>query len=274
MSKKVVIMIIAIVAVIVLIGFVLVGVIGKITQDTIRGAIEENNTEKLSNVDNPIAEIKVEGYDEPIVVELYPQYAENTVKNFIALANNGFYNGQIVHRVEKDFVIQTGDPEGNGSGGPTYSSIDSSIEKGSEADKSYSIAGEFTRNGYNNTLKHERGVIAMARSSYSAELVKEGYNSAGSQFYICLEDTPSLNGLYAAFGRVISGMETVDKISEVELGVNKDEETGIETKTSKPKDDVVISSITVDTKGVEYGKPEIMEAFDYTAWYMKKYYGM
>lgn len=274
MNKKTIVIIIAIVLVIILIGFVTVGLVGKITQDTIKGAIEENNIKELEKVNNPVATINVEGYEEPIVIELYPQVAPNTVKNFIALANNGFYNGHIVHRVEKDFVIQTGDPEGKGTGGPTYSSIDTSIEKGSDSDKSYSIVGEFTRNGYDNKLKHERGVVAMARSSYSAELVKEGYNSAGSQFYICLKDAPSLNGLYAGFGRVISGMETVDKISQVELAVEKNEETGEETKTSKPKEDVKITSITVDTKGVSYEKPEVQEAFDYSAWYMKKYYGM
>lgn len=114
----------------------------------------------------------------------------------------------------------------------------------------------------------------MARSSYTSELLKEGYNSAGSQFYICLNDTPNLNGEYAGFGKVISGMETVDKISEVELGTEKNEQTGEETKTSKPKEDVKISNIRVDTKGVEYGKPEVHEAFDYSAWYMKKYYGI
>ena len=114
----------------------------------------------------------------------------------------------------------------------------------------------------------------MARSSFSSDLVQEGYNSAGSQFFICLADAPSLNGLYAGFGKVISGMETVDKIAEVELAVEKDEQTGEEVKTSKPKTDVIISSITIDTKGVQYEKPEIKEAFDYSAWYMKKYYGM
>ena len=114
----------------------------------------------------------------------------------------------------------------------------------------------------------------MARLSYSSDLLEEGYNSAGSQFYICLSDTPNLNGEYAGFGKVISGMETVDKISQVELAVDKDEKTGKETPTSKPKEDVKISSIKVDTKGIEYGMPKVHEAFDYSAWYMKKYYGM
>lgn len=258
MNKKQIIMIIAIMAIVVLIGLVVFGVIGKMTE----------------KYENPIATIKFEGYEEPVVVELYPGQALNTVKNFIALSNGGFYDGLIIHRIEEDFVIQGGDPEGTGSGGPTLSAIDSSIEKGSDADKRYSINGEFVKNGYDNTLKHERGVISMARSSYGTELLKEGYNSAGSQFYITLSDTPNLNGDYAGFGKVISGMDTVDKISKVELGVNKNEQTGEETPTSKPKEDVKISEIRVDTKGVDYGKPEVHEAFDYSAWYMKKYYGM
>lgn len=259
MNKKSVIMIIAIILVIVLIGLIVFGIIGKVT----------------AKVEHPIAEIKVEGYDTPIVIELYPEYAENTVKNFIALANRGFYDGLIVHRVEKDFVIQTGDPEGTGNGGPKFSALDNNVEKDSDGDKRYAIKGEFTRNGYDNGLAHTRGIVSMARSSYSAELAEEGYNSAGSQFFICLANTPSLNGQYAGFGKVISGMEeTVDKISQVELGVNKDEESGTETPTSKPKEDVKISSVKVDTKGIDYGMPEYEEAFDYTSWYMSRYYGM
>lgn len=257
MNKKIFIMIAAILTLVVLIGVVLFGIIGKAT----------------NKIENPIATIKIKGYDEDIVVELYPEYALNTVKNFIALSDGGFYDNLIIHRVEKDFVIQGGDPNGDGTGGPTLSAIDSSIEKGSTADKEYSINGEFTKNGYKNNIKHERGVISMARSSYSSDLLEEGYNSAGSQFFICLNDAPNLNGMYTAFGKVISGMDTVDKISEVELGVEKAED-GTETKTSKPKEDVVIESIRVDTKGNEYGMPETHEAFDYSAWYMKKYYGI
>lgn len=258
MNKKTIILSVAMALILVLIGIVLIGVVGN----------------AINKVDHPVATIKIEGYDEPIVAELYPEYALNTVKNFITLANNGFYNGLIIHRVEKNFVIQGGDPSGDGTGGPTLSAIDSKIEKGSDADKKYSIDGEFSKNGYKNKLKHERGVLSMARSSYSTELIKEGYNSAGSQFFICLEDAPSLNGVYGAFGKVTSGMETADKISEVKLAVTKDEEKGTETQTSKPEQDVVISSITIDTHGIDYGKPVVHEAFDYSSWYLKKYYGM
>ena len=123
MSKKKIILIIAIILVVFLIGEVLFGFIGK----------------SAKTQEHPIATITFEGYEEPVVIELYPEYALNTVKNFIALANNEFYDGLIIHRIEKDFVIQGGDPEGTGNGGPSLSAIDKSIEKGSDADKKYQI---------------------------------------------------------------------------------------------------------------------------------------
>lgn len=256
------ILIIAIILVIVLIGGVCVGIILNATQ----------------KIDNPIATIKMKGYDESIVVELYPEYAENTVANFIMLANNGFYNDLKIHRVE-DTLIQGGDSSGDGTGSPSLSDLDKNIEKDSDADKLYAIPGEFQKNGYeNNTLKFERGVIGMARgdyTSYSSSLKKESYNSAGSQFFIMTESLASLNGNYAAFGKVISGMETVDSISKVETAVdeNKNEETGevTKTETTRPATDVIIESITIDTHGVEYKKPETNEVFDLYSWYMKTY---
>lgn len=123
MKKNQIMIIIGIIVATSLIGLVLFGIIGKMT----------------TKYENPVATITFEGYEEPVVVELYPDQALNTVKNFIALSNGGFYDGLIIHRVEKDFVIQGGDPEGTGSGGPTLSAIDSSIEKGSDKDKEYSI---------------------------------------------------------------------------------------------------------------------------------------
>ncbi len=116
----------------------------------------------------------------------------------------------------------------------------------------------------------------MARSSYtqlSLDLAEEGYNSAGSQFFICTEYTPSFNGQYAAFGKMLSGWETLEKISKTELKVEVNEETKEETKTTQPKEDIKIKSITIDTKGVEYGKPETKEPFDYYSWYLNKVYG-
>ncbi len=256
-------LIIAIVLVVILISGVCVGIVLKATQ----------------KVENPIATIKIEGYDESIVVELYPEYAENTVANFITLANNGFYNGLKIHRVEET-LIQGGDSSGDGTGSPSLSDLDKSIEKGSEGDDLYAIPGEFQKNGYkNNTLKFERGVIGMARgdyTTYSSSLKKESFNSAGSQFFIMTQELASLNGNYAAFGRVTSGMETVDSISKVETAVDEDknEETGEVTKkeTTRPATDVKIESITIDTHGVEYKKPKTNEVFDLYSWYMKTYY--
>ncbi len=251
--KKKVILVIAIILVLVLIGLVLNGVIQKANY----------------KLENPIATIQIEGYDKPIVVELYPEEALNTVKNFITLANGGFYNGLIIHRVEPDFVIQGGSSDGEGGKGATMRWIDESIEKDSDADKEYMIVGEFIRNGYDNNLKHEKGTVSMARATYGADAITEGYNSAGSQFFISLRDEPSLNGSYAAFGKVIDGMDTAIEISKVETHVDVDEESGEETPTTKPEKDVVISSITVDTKGVDYGKPEVIDAFDFSSWFME-----
>ncbi len=261
MTKKRMAMIIAIILVAILIITVSYGCIRKFTY----------------KVENPVATITIEGYDEPIVIELYPEYALNTVKNFIALANNGFYDGLTIHRIES-YVIQGGDPEGDGSGGPTLSAIDSTIVEGSDEDVEYAIEGEFSANGHTeNTLSHEYGVISMARSSYttlSSDLVEESYNSAGCQFFICTDYCSSFNGYYAAFGMTISGWDTLEAISNVELATEVDEDTGEETTTTSPKETITITSITVDTKGVEYGLPETTDVFDYYTWYINKLYGL
>ena len=136
--------------------------------------------------ENPVATITVKEYG-TITVELYYDVAPNTVRNFISLANSGFYDGVIFHRVIKNFMIQGGDPTGTGSGGPGYK-----------------IKGEFTANGFRNDLRHERGVLSMARAMDP--------NSAGSQFFIMTTTSPHLDGQYASFGKVTEGMETADKI--------------------------------------------------------------
>ena len=161
----------------------------------------------------------VKGYG-TIKAELYPSKASNTVNNFISLANSGFYNGLTFHRIIDGFMIQGGDPEGNGTGGPGYS-----------------IAGEFSSNGYEeNDLNHIDGVLSMARARSN--------DSAGSQFFIMVGEFNNLDGQYAAFGKVISGLDIVKNISKVATDNN-----------DKPKEAVVIESITVDTKGVNY--PEV-----------------
>ena len=178
---------------------------------------EDNSIESTENL--PIATIEVEGYG-IIKAELYPEIAPNTVNNFIYLANSGFYDNLTFHRVIKDFMIQGGDPNGNGTGGPGYS-----------------IEGEFTSNGIANSLKHTEGVLSMARA--------QDPNSAGSQFFIMTKAASHLDGDYAAFGKVINGMDVVHEIENVKTGSN-----------DKPKEDIVIKSINVDTKGVDYSEPE------------------
>ncbi len=168
---------------------------------------------------NPVVTFEMENGD-IIKAELYPELAPNTVNNFISLVNKGFYNGLIFHRVISGFMIQGGDPQGTGMGGPGYC-----------------IKGEFSGNRFNNPLKHERGVLSMARSMAP--------NSAGSQFFIMHENAPHLDGQYAAFGKVIEGIENVDKIASVRTDYN-----------DKPKTPQVMKTVTVETFGEVYPEPE------------------
>ena len=168
---------------------------------------------------NPIVTIEME--DGGIIrAELYPQTAPNSVNNFISLVQKGFYDGLIFHRVIPGFMIQGGCPNGTGMGGPGYS-----------------IKGEFTHNGVCNTLKHERGVLSMARAMDP--------DSAGSQFFIMVEQAPHLDGEYAAFGKVIEGMEVADRIVEAKRDWN-----------DKPRQPQRMKKVTVDTFGVDYPEPE------------------
>jgi len=183
----------------------------------VKSESSDANTTK-ENKDLPVATITVDGYG-IIKAELYPEIAPNTVNNFIDLSSKGFYDNLKFHRIIKDFMLQGGDPKGDGTGGPGYS-----------------IEGEFTSNGFANSLKHTKGVLSMARS--------QDPNSAGSQFFIMTKEAPHLDGEYAAFGKVISGLDVLDKIESVKTGSN-----------DKPKEDVIIKSITVDTKGIKYKEP-------------------
>lgn len=157
-----------------------------------------------------------------MVAELYPEIAPNTVNNFISLVKKGFYDGLIFHRIIKGFMIQGGDPDGVGTGGPGYS-----------------IKGEFAQNGFVNELKHTKGVLSMARSMHP--------NSAGSQFFIMHETSPHLDGSYAAFGKVIEGVENVDAIATVATDWS-----------DRPLETQQIKSVTVDTFGEDYPEPEKM----------------
>lgn len=168
---------------------------------------------------NPIVTFTMENGD-VMKAELYPEIAPNTVNNFISLINKHFYDGVIFHRVIKGFMIQGGDPDGTGMGGPDYS-----------------IKGEFSQNGFGNTLKHTEGVLSMARSMHP--------DSAGSQFFIMHKNSPHLDGGYAAFGKITEGMEFVNKIAQTTTD-----------PSDRPLEPQVLKSVTVETFGEEYPEPE------------------
>lgn len=243
MNTKKIITIIAIILVVALIGVLCYGYYEKF----------------LKKVQNPIVTMEVEGYG-TIKIELYPDMAPNTVTNFIRLANRGFYNGLTFHRTIPNFMIQGGDKTGTGNGAPSLSDIMDNVEE----DKEYAIKGEFVANGYKqNTLRHEEGVIFMARADYSNYgLAEAGYNSAGSQFFITTTNYPSLNGLYAPFGKVIEGMDVVHNIENVEVVTRDSSSEKASDGLDKPVNPPVIKSVTVETFGVDYGIPETQDAFD------------
>ncbi|MDY5113085.1 MAG: peptidylprolyl isomerase [Bilifractor sp.] len=170
---------------------------------------------------NPIVTITMEN-DDVMKAELYPETAPNTVNNFISLVRKGFYDGLGFHRIISGFMIQGGDPAGNGTGGPGYS-----------------IRGEFSGNGFRNDLSHEPGVLSMARATDP--------DSAGSQFFIMHKSADYLDGQYAAFGKIIEGMDVVNKIAEVPTDWS-----------DRPTEPQVIKSMTVDTLGVDYPEPETL----------------
>ncbi len=168
---------------------------------------------------NPQVTITMEN-DDKIVLELYPEIAPNTVKNFLSLVNKGYYNGLCFHRVIYGFMIQGGCPEGTGMGGPGYT-----------------IKGEFSGNGFENNLNHTEGVISMARAMNP--------DSAGSQFFIMHKNAPHLDGSYASFGKVIEGMDVVNAIAECDTDFR-----------DKPLDPQIMKTVTAETFGAEYGEPE------------------
>lgn len=168
---------------------------------------------------NPIVTFEMANGD-VMKAELYPEKAPNTVNNFIDLVKKGYYDNLTFHRVISGFMIQGGCPEGTGTGGPGYY-----------------ITGEFKQNGFDNDLKHTRGVLSMARAMPP--------NSAGSQFFIMHQNSPHLNGSYAAFGEIIEGLDVVDKVAASKTG-----------RQDKPLEDVIIKKVTVDTQGVDYPEPE------------------
>lgn len=249
---KNVLWIIALIVIIVLIGVVGYGYYRNVTME----------------VKRPIATMEVENFG-TIKMELYPEYAPETVSNFITLANRGFYDGLTFHRVVKDFMIQGGDKNGDGTGLATTSDLKDDGD-GTE----YTIKGEFIANGVDNKLQFEEGVVAMARSdytSYSSSLAEESYNSGSSQFFIMTAKNTGLNGQYTSFGKVTEGMDIVHKIEEIEVKAADDAETTGNTEVSTPVNPPKITSIRVETNGVDYGLPETLTPFDYTAWLYQQY---
>ncbi|MBQ8131224.1 MAG: peptidylprolyl isomerase [Bacilli bacterium] len=199
----------------------------KETLHDINYKVDGNEASLNYDTENPVVAMYIDQYGS-IVMELYPDKANNTVRNFISLVKSGYYDDNTMHRYVKDFVLQGGDPTGTGSGGPGYT-----------------IKGEFSGNGVENDLKHTKGVISMARNSVSMD-------SAGSQFFICLEDSTcsSLDGQYAAFGKVLDGWDTIENITKT-VKV-KDSTTGALSKNLK------IKKALVDLKGKSYDEPEKM----------------
>ncbi len=184
-----------------------------------RGGANNTEGEQYMNTTKPVATIEMESGG-VIKVELDPENAPNTVRNFIALAEQGYYDGLIFHRVIPGFMIQGGCSQGTGTGGPGYS-----------------IKGEFSANGHDNNITHNRGVISMARS--------QGMNTAGSQFFITVDAAPHLNGQYAAFGKVTEGMEEADRIAAADRD-----------RSDKPREPQMIKTIKVETFGVAYEPPD------------------
>lgn len=179
------------------------------------------NTQEDITMQNPVITIEMESGD-VIKAELYPEIAPNTVNNFISLVKKGFYDGLIFHRIIAGFMIQGGDPDGTGMGGPGYS-----------------IKGEFNYNGFDNSLKHSRGVLSMARAQHP--------DSAGSQFFIMHANAPHLDGQYAAFGKLIEGEDVLDKIASVDTDYS-----------DRPRKPQVMKTVTVETFGVDYDEPETL----------------
>lgn len=184
--------------------------------------VDSNEASINYESENPLVAMKIKGYG-AIIIELYPNIAPNTVNNFISLTKSGFYDNNTFHRLAKGFVLQGGDPTGTGTGGPGYH-----------------IQGEFSSNNFKNDLKHTKGIVSMARSSLP--------NSAGSQFFIMLGTAEHLDGDYAAFGKVVKGMENIEKIE-------KNAET-VSAKSDQLKENLIIEKAIVDTKGTVYKEVE------------------
>lgn len=197
--------------------------------DAEKAALEEKlaRYDYLTDDQNPLVTITMEN-DKKMVFELFPKEAPTTVENFISVINSGFYNGLSIFRIEKEFVMQSGSAEGSVAG-----------------TNEYGIQGEFTANGIENSISHVKGVLSMARTSYS-------YDTACKQFFVTLADATALDGNYAAFGKIVEGMDVLDEIANTEVKSTEPNAEGYGIPVTAP----IIKTITVDTKGITYAEPE------------------
>lgn len=241
----------------------------------VSGFVVYNNARANSEkVVNPVATFEIQDYG-TVKVELYPEYAPNTVTNLIALIESGYYNNKVIYGKD-DICLYMARSAEEDSSGPKASLLDTSIEADSDSDYEYEINGEFVANGFEqNTLRHEKGVISLNRSDYTAYgLTEESYNSGSAQFSVMMESTPNLDGVYCAFGKVTEGLDVLEKIYN-EAAIAEDtaeeaeesEEGSIKEFATMP----VITSASVEKNGVDYGKPEVHEAFDIQAYINELY---
>lgn len=215
-------------------------------------------------VKNPILTLEIENYGN-VKIELYPEYAPNTVKNIIKLTENGYYDGKVLYGTDEISVYVGRNSEGE-IDYPKLSTLDKEVV--SEDDYEYEIKGEFVANGFEtNTLRHEKGVVSMIRADYTqvlgSSLQEQSFNSGSSQFTILTQNARNLNGMYAGFGKVIEGMEIIEKIYSLEKEVIENEEETEASAIEKFETMPVIAKATVETFGINYGYPEVNEAFDY-----------
>ncbi|MCL2382996.1 MAG: peptidylprolyl isomerase [Oscillospiraceae bacterium] len=215
---------------------------------------------------NPIVTMEIEGHG-TIKIELFPEAAPETVRNFIALIEDGYYDGLNFHRIENGdlTLIQGGDWAGTGAGG-----------------NDYSVVGEFAANDHNNPIRFERGVVGLARQDFTSiahelnepDLIGPGYNTGFAQFFIMGVDEPAFDGRFTAFGRVIEGMDIVDALILTETEIHVDEETGEESPTSVPIYPPVMRRVTVETFGISYREPELVRTFDMDGFLQQIFQGM
>lgn len=227
------------------------------------GWIVYNNIKaKNEGVTHPIATFEIQDYG-TIKMELYPEYAPNTVTNIIALINAGYYNNKVISGKDDMCLYMARGVDDEEDIAPKLSLIDNSVELDSENDYEYEINGEFIANGFDkNLLRHEKGAVSLNHSDYSAyRLYEEGYNSGSAQFSVMIDDESNLNGLYCVFGKIVEGFDVLENIYQnlETIAEESDEETSsIKEFSNKP----VIINATVETNGVDYGMPEVHEAFD------------